>query len=228
MVKAAVILSGCGHMDGAEIRESVLALLYLDQQGAEVSVFAPDKPQMHVIDYTTGKPTDETRNVLKEAARIARGKIKPLTALKAGDFDVLVIPGGYGVAKNLADFATKGADCTVDPDFKAAILAFLEQKKPVGAICIAPAVLAAALKGSDYSPTLTIGEDKGTAAAIEACGSHHKNCATSGFVYDDATHIASCSAYMRDDRIAEVAKGIEQVIAKVTEVAKRQKTARAA
>lgn len=228
MTHVAVILSGCGYLDGAEIRESVLSLLYLDQQQAKVTMFAPDQPQMHVVNHKAGaQAASESRNVLTESARIARGEVEPLSALKADDFDALVIPGGFGVAKNLSDFALKGADCTVNADFKTAVTAFYEQEKPIGAICIAPAVVAAALKGT-AAPKLTIGEDAGTASAIEACGATHQNCATDGFVYDEATRIASCSAYMREDNIAAVAKGIEQVVTKVLQVAKTQKQKNAA
>lgn len=218
MKKVAVILSGCGYLDGAEIRESVLALLYLDQQKAEVSIFAPDIPQMHVVDHLSTKELSESRNVMQEAARIARGDVEPLSTLKADKFDALVIPGGFGVAKNLSDFAVKGAGCHVNDSFKRIVLSFLDQKKPIGAICIAPAVLAVALKDK-YSPTLTIGDDAGAVSAIEACGAIHQNCATSDFVYDEKHKIASCSAYMREDSLAEVAKGIEKVVSKVLSVA---------
>lgn len=222
MTKTAVILSGCGHLDGAEVREAVLSLLYLDQQGAEVQCFAPDMAQTQVINHLTGQEAPgETRNVLAEAARIARGKIKKLAELKAADFDALVIPGGFGVAKNLSDLAFKGAEASVQPEFKRVVLEFLDQQKPIGAICIAPAVLAAAVSGK-YQPTVTIGEDAGTTAAIEAFGGHHQNCASSGYVYDDQLKIASCSAYMRDDSLAEIAKGIEQVVKKVISTAKTQ------
>jgi len=227
MVKAAVILSGCGHKDGAEIRESVLALLYLDQHHATVQCFAPDCEQTDVVNHLTGETTKESRNVLVEAARIARGDIQPLTKLNPADFDALVIPGGFGAAKNLSDLATKGPDATVRPEFRAAVLGFLKQQKPIGAICIAPAVLAAAVKG-EYAPTLTIGDDTGTAAAITAMGSTHKNCTTADFVYDETTRIASCSAYMRDDALRNVAKGIEQMVAKVVSIATAQKQGKAA
>lgn len=218
MTNVAVILSGCGYLDGAEIRESVLSLLYLDEQGAAVQCYAPDIPQMHVMDHHSGEETGEARNVLKEAARIGRGEVKDLATLNASHYDALVIPGGFGVAKNLSDLAVKGTDATVNSDFKSTILAFLEQQKPIGAICIAPAVLAAAVAGT-HSPTLTIGDDAGTAGAIEAFGGTHQNCETAAFVYDDALKIASCSAYMREDSLAAVAKGIEQVITKVIEAA---------
>lgn len=222
MTKTAVILSGCGYMDGAETRESVLSLLYLDQHGATVDIYAPDKPQMHVIDHSKGKEiAGESRNVLQESARIARGKIHPLAKLQPDDYDALVIPGGFGVAKNLSDFAVKGADCNVDEDFARVVRGFYEQGKPIGAICIAPAVVAAALKGV-AKPVLTIGDDADTAAAIEAMGATHRNCDTDNFVYDEATRIASSPAYMREDNIAAIAEGIEGAVTKVLNVAHAQ------
>ena len=210
-MKVAMILSGAGYLDGAEIRESVLSLLYLDQHEAQVDVYAPDIAQHDVVDHQTGQAQEASRNVLQEAARIARGNVQPLVDLDVSAYDGLVIPGGYGVAKNLSDFATKGADCTVLPEFKQAIVQAVEQKKPIAAICIAPAVVAAALKGV-ASPTLTIGEDAGAAAAIEQCGAVHQCAATAESVADDALAIYSCSAYMREDPIADVAKGIERTI----------------
>jgi enhancing lycopene biosynthesis protein 2 len=218
MKRVAVILSGCGYLDGAEIRESVLALLYLDQAGAKVEIFAPDIDQYHVVDHLSGNPTKESRNVLKESARIARSKIKPLQQLHAVDFDALVLPGGYGVAKNLSDFAFKGKDASVEPDFARVVTEFYQAQKPIGAICIAPAVLAVILQ-SQGGATVTIGEDAGTAAAITACGSTHEICDTEDFVYDPANKIASCSAYMREDSIAKVAQGIEKVVKQVLSVA---------
>lgn len=214
MTKVAVILSGCGHLDGAEIRESVLSLLYLDELGAEVSIFAPDISQRCVVNHLTGAEDGAARNVLVEAARIARGKVEPLTSLKPEAFDALVIPGGYGAALNLSDVALRGAEAEVNPELVAVIKAFLKVGKPIGAICIAPAVLALAAKGAGL--TLTIGEDAGTAGVIEALGHTHKNCVTTAAVIDKAHHVATCSAYMRGDaRIAEVAQGIKQVITSV-------------
>lgn len=219
MTQAAVILSGCGFADGAEIRESVLALLALDKQGVQVRIFAPDIPQAEVRDCVTGELLPETRNVLREAGRIARGNIAPLSDCRAEDFDLLVIPGGFGVAKNLSDFASKGADATVEPEFKRVATEFYAQKKPIAAICIAPAVLAVALKGEGI--TLTIGDDAGCAAAIQAAGNLHRNSPTAQAVIDSAHRVASCSAYMRDDALAPIAEGIEQCIAAVVDMAKQ-------
>lgn len=220
MTKVAVVLAGCGHKDGAEIREAVLSLLYLDQQGADVSIFAPDMPQTDVINHLTGEVTRESRNVLVEAARIARGDIRPLSQAKAQDFDALVLPGGFGAAKNLSDLAMKGKDATVIPDYKRLLTEFLTQKKPIGAICISPAVLTAAV-GKEFRPAVTIGEDAGTASAITAMGGIHETKATDHVAIDPKNKIASCSAYMRDDRLSRVASGIEKVISEVMNFAKQ-------
>lgn len=219
MPKIAVILSGCGHLDGAEIRESVVSLLALSRGGADVSIFAPDMEQKHVVNHRTGEEVPgETRNVLVEAARIARGDIAPLSELDASQFDGLVIPGGFGAAKNLSNLAEKGPDAEVIPDFAHAVSQFLQQGKPVGAICIAPAVLVAAA-GKEYHPTVTIGEDPGTAGAIEAMGGTHQNCPTDDIIFDERNNIVSCSAYMRDDILARVADGIEKLVSKVLQLA---------
>lgn len=210
-MKAAVILSGCGYLDGAEIRESVLALLALDQQGVSAHIFAPDATQMHVVDHLKKAPVDgASRNVLEEAARIARSEVAPLAALDMAQFDLLVIPGGFGVAKNLSDFAVKGAEAAVLPEFENAVRAAFEQKKPIAAICIAPAVLALALKGKGI--TLTIGEDANVAAAIAASGNIHQECASESCVIDDANSIVTCSAYMREDALSSIARGIDSCI----------------
>jgi enhancing lycopene biosynthesis protein 2 len=219
MTKVAVVLSGCGHKDGAEIREAVLTLFYLDEAGCEVRCFAPDQPQVDVVNHVTGKPAGESRNVLTESARIARGDISPLSQANAAEFDALVMPGGFGAAKNLSDFAVKGKNCGVNPDLKKLILDFHADQKPIGAICIAPAVLAAALAGK-VKAKLTIGDDKDVGGAIEAMGHIHVNCPTDSCVTDEAQLLASCSAYMRNDRLSLIAKGIEKCVGDVVRMAK--------
>lgn len=217
MPNVAVILSGCGHLDGAEIRESVLTLLYLDEAKASVQCFAPDTSQHDVINHVTGAPMAETRNVLVESARIARGNIKPLSELKVKDFDALILPGGFGAAKNLSDFATKGPGCQVRGDVKDAITAFHQQGKPIGAICIAPAVLAAVLK--DTKPLLTIGEDAGVANILTQWGAKHENAPSESCVIDTQNRLATCSAYMRNDSLSVIAKGIEKTVKAVLDMA---------
>ncbi len=209
-MKAAVILSGCGHLDGSEIREAVLSLLYLDQQGVAVQCYAPDKAQHHVVNHLSGESEAGGRNILQESARIARGNVKPLHQLQETDADLLVIPGGYGAAKNLSTLAFDGASAWLEPEFTKAINAFYAAKKPIVAICIAPAVLAAALPQKGI--TLTIGEDSATAQIIEKFGNIHKVCASHEACMDEEHRIITCSAYMRDDALSNIAKGIEQAV----------------
>ena len=164
--QTAVILSGCGVYDGSEIHESVLTLLAIAKQGAEYSIFAPDVEQHHVINHLKGEPADETRNVLVEAARIARGAIQPLSEYKAENFDALFLPGGFGAAKNLSSVAFDGPGCSVEAETERAVKETYAANKPIGALCIAPAVITKILG----EVTVTIGQDEGTAQAIEAMG----------------------------------------------------------
>lgn len=218
MVKVAVVLSGCGHLDGAEIRESVISLLALDRAGAKVSLFAPDIDQTTVVNHLSGKEVSEKRNVLVEAARIARGKIKDLKEAKASDFDALVMPGGWGAAKNLSSLAFKGKDAEVIPELKNLIIDFIGQKKPIGVICISPAVLVAAVRNK-IKPKVTIGDDSDN--LIVALGGEHEECSTDNFSYDQKNNIVSCSAYMRDDPLGKVADGIEKMMKELISLAKK-------
>lgn len=165
--KVAVILSGCGVYDGAEIHESVITLLRLSQRGAEAQCFAPNIAQHHVVNHLTGEEMPESRNVLVESARIARGEVKDLREARAEDYDALIVPGGFGAAKNLSDFAINGAQCQVQPDVLALAKAFAEAGKPVGLICIAPA-MAAKIYGAGVQ--CTIGNDADTADALKQMG----------------------------------------------------------
>jgi enhancing lycopene biosynthesis protein 2 len=216
--KVAVLLAGCGHLDGAEVRESVLALLALDQHGAAFQCIAPNAPQHHVINHVTGQPVpDASRNILEESSRIARvGQCLDLATVKATDYDALVMPGGYGVAKNHCSFAFKGADAEVRPDVAAFVRAFFDAKKPVGAICIAPALVALALAGRE-SAQLTLGNDAGCAAAMEKLGQHHRNTPSArDIVIDEAHKLVTTPAYMFDDaRLSDVWVGIERCVAEV-------------
>jgi len=219
-MKSAVILSGCGHMDGAEIRESVISLLELSKNGIEFKIFAPDKPQIGTINHISGKPMLETRNVMIEAARIARGEVTDLALLNPDEFDMLVIPGGFGVAKNLSNLAEKGAAATIDPLFLKALEGFIRANKPIGVICIAPAVVAVAL-GEKYHPSVTIGEDAGTASEIEKAGGRHIICTSDEIAIDEKNNIVSCSAYMRNDELWRIAKGIEKMVEQLAVIARR-------
>jgi len=213
--KVAVILSGCGVYDGAEIQESVITLLRLDQRGAEVQCFAPNIAQMHVVDHYTGDETGETRNVLVESARIARGNIKDVRELHAADFDALIIPGGFGVAKNLSDFAAAGANCSVQPDVLTAAQGFATAGKPVGLACIAP-VMAAKIFGTGIS--CTIGTDVDTAAAMTQMGAVHRDCEVDEIVEDRQHKLVTTPAYMLATSISQAAAGINKLVDRVLEL----------
>lgn len=211
MKRIGVMLSGCGVYDGSEIHEAVLAMLAIQRAGAEAVCMAPDIKQMHVINHFTGQTeSDRQRDVLAESARIARGKVVDVATIDAQDIDGLVIPGGYGAAKNLCDFAVKGADCTVNPDVEELIREMVDKGKPVAAICIAPALLARVLGG--LSPRLTIGNDPDTAAALTAMGAQHVECAVDGVVVDEKNRLVSTPAYMLAEHIDEAATGIEKAV----------------
>nr|WP_321408799.1 isoprenoid biosynthesis glyoxalase ElbB [uncultured Carboxylicivirga sp.] len=206
--KIAVILSGCGVFDGAEIHESVLTMLAIAKQGAQYTLFAPDIQQHHVVNHITGDEMNETRNVMIEAARIARGAIQPLDSYKAEDFDALLMPGGFGAAKNLSTFAFEGAESSVEEETMRAIKETHAAKKPIGALCIAPAVVAKALGQIE----VTIGQDKGTADAIEKMGAIHKQTKHGEVVIDVVNKIATTPCYMLDANIIQIAEGAENVV----------------
>lgn len=214
--KVAVILSGCGVFDGAEINESVLTHLRLDQQGVKVSFFAPDIPQKHVLNHITGEEMPEQRNVLVESARITRGTTQDVRSLNAADFDAVILPGGFGVAKNLSDFAFAGADCQIEESTLQAIQQFRDAKKPVGLICIAPA-LSARIFGEGVN--CTIGTDADTAKAIENMGGCHQDCSVEGIVVDEANRLVTTPAYMLAQSISEAATGINALVDKILEMA---------
>ncbi|KAB0497716.1 isoprenoid biosynthesis glyoxalase ElbB [Pseudomonas vancouverensis] len=213
--KVAVILSGCGVYDGAELHESVITLLRLDQRGAQVQCFAPDIAQLHVINHLTGEEMPESRNVLVESARIARGNIKDIREANVDEFDALIVPGGFGSAKNLSNFATEGAGCSVQPDVLALTEAFAEAGKPVGLMCISPA-LAAKIYGPGV--TCTIGNDADTAKAMNKMGATHTDCAVCDIVEDKARKLVSTPAYMLAQSISEVASGINKLVDRVLEL----------
>ncbi len=219
MTRVGVILSGCGFQDGSELHEAVLTLLALDRQDATVACFAPDVAQSAVVDHVTGKATKEKRNVLVEAARIARGKIADVKTATAADLDALVLPGGFGAAKNLSDFASAGAKAKLHPEVLRIVREMHAAKKPIGAWCIAPSVLAPAL-GKD-APTLTIGNDAGTAKALEALGAKHMECAVHQICVDEEQRVVTTPAYMYDARIGQVATGVERGVKAVLALARR-------
>ena len=215
--RIAVVLSGCGFLDGAEIHESIATLLAIDRARAQAFCFAPNIDQMHVVNHLAGKPTDESRNVLMEAARITRGKIRDLKEAKISEFDALVFPGGYGAAKNLCNFATAGATFTVLPELQELIRAVYEAKKPIGVACIAPVVVAKALEGKQLE--LSIGCDKDVAAVIEKLGHKHINLQVRQAHVDKTNRVVSTPAYMYDNaRISEVVDGIDSMIHAILEL----------
>ncbi|MDM8516993.1 isoprenoid biosynthesis glyoxalase ElbB [Desulfobacterales bacterium HSG16] len=216
--KIGVLLSGCGVFDGSEIHEAVLTLLALDRVEAEAVCMAPDTDQMHVVNHLTNQEAvEEKRNILEESARIARGEIKNLKDVSAEDIDGLIIPGGFGAAKNLSNFAVKGADAQVHPEVERIINEAVAAEKPVGAICIAPATLTKIL--SSKKPEVTIGNDAGTASAIEEMGGIHKICTVDMIHVDVKNKIVTTPAYMLGPGIKDVAEGIEKLVRQVVDMA---------
>jgi enhancing lycopene biosynthesis protein 2 len=217
--KVGVVLSGCGVYDGAEVHEAVITLLAIAKTKANIICMAPDISQLHVINHIKGEESaGESRNVLVESARIARGDIKDIKDVTAADMDVLIFPGGFGAAKNLCDFAIKGKDCTVNLEVERLVKEMHAQKKPMGFVCIAPVIAAKVL--GEHAPTLTIGSDEATAAAIEAMGGKHVVRAVNEIAVCEANSIVSTPAYMLGPGIADVASGIELLVLKVLELSK--------
>ena len=209
-MKVAVMLSGCGVYDGAEIHESVLTMLALARAGVSYQCVAPNMAQAHVINHLSGEEAKgESRNVLVEAARIARGNVLDVSKANPADYAALFFPGGFGAAKNLCDFAFKGADCSIQPDVLKFAKAFASDKKPVCFICIAPAMIPRIYGDGARG---TIGTDAGTAAAIEQMGGVHVSCPVREFVVDEQRKIVSTPAYMLAQNIAEAADGIEKAV----------------
>jgi len=216
MARVGVVLSGCGFLDGAEIQESVLTLLALDRAGAQVSCFAPDVDQLKVVNHLTGDETQERRNVLVESARIARGKIADVAEADAADLDALILPGGFGAALNLCDFAVQGTECKVHPDVARLVREVHAAGKPIGAICIAPVLIAKVL---GEKVKVTIGTDAGVARAIEAVDGRHEACPVERFVVDRERKVVTTPAYMLGPGPKDVAAGIEGCVAEVLAMA---------
>jgi enhancing lycopene biosynthesis protein 2 len=210
--RVAVVLSGCGVFDGTEIHEAVLTLLAIEEAGSTWHCFAPNIDQMHVIDHSQGAVAEgESRNVLVESARIARGEVEDLAGYNPADYDALIFPGGFGGAKNLSDFAVNGPDGTVNGDVAAAVATTQSAGKPLGFICITPASVGAMTLGSQ-GVALTIGTDVDTADAVVACGATHVNCPVDEAVIDREHKVVSTPAYMLGPGVADVHKGIQQLV----------------
>lgn len=220
MKKIAVILSGNGVYDGAEIHESVFTLLAIDEAGAEAVIYAPDMNQHHVINHITGEEMPETRNVLIEAARIARGNIHALNTFRVEEVDALLIPGGFGAAKNLTQWAFSGPEGEIRDDVKKAILDTVQAGKPLGAVCMGPAVVAKALQGSGKSAVLTVGTTEASSpydiaavsAGLKAAGAQSEMKSVSETAIDETLKIVTGPCYMMDASISQVRKNVKQVV----------------
>lgn len=208
ILRFAVILAGCGNKDGAEIHESVLTLLNIDRVDHQYQCFAPDVPQARVLNFLTNEVMKEKRNVLLESARIARSKIKPLSDFREGDFDILVMPGGSGVAYNLCTFAVDGDKMTVLPQVQAAVRAMHHAGKPIGALCISPVIIAHVLK----EVSVTFGKDEKINTIFQKSGTKTTNTDARSIVIDKDNKIVTTPCYMLDARISEVGEGIEKLI----------------
>lgn len=207
----AVILSGCGVFDGSEIHETIMTLYAIMKNQGEYEIFAPDIMQHHVINHITGMEMNEERNVLIESSRIARGNIKSIKEFRADDFDAVIFPGGFGVAKNLSDFAFEGENCTVIPDIERVVKDMVKQSKPVGALCISPAIMARILD----TPELTIGQDKDTAQVLENMGATHKISGHGEVVIDEKLKLVTSPCYMLDANILNIAEGTDAVVKEI-------------
>lgn len=211
--RVGVLLSGCGVLDGAEIHESVLTMLFLDQAGVDIVCTAPNSNQVHVLNHISHEEMDESRNVLVESARLARGNIVDLKHLHIEEIDALIIPGGFGAAKNLSNFAVVGPEATVHPEVQRILEQMLAADKPIGALCIAPATVTKALGA--YKPEITIGKDPGTAEAINKMGGKHRSCNVDEICVDEKNKIVTTPAYMLGPGIKDIAVGIEKLVNKV-------------
>jgi enhancing lycopene biosynthesis protein 2 len=212
--KIAVVLSGCGNQDGAEIHESTLTLLAIHKHGANYQCFAPNIPQYHVLNHITGQEMDEQRNVLIESARIARGNIKDLKLFDPAEHDALIFPGGLGAAKNLSTYAFDGSDCTINQDVEHAVKAMYKAGKPIGALCIAPVILAKVLARGE----LTVGQDAPTADNLENMGAQHTQTTHGEIVVDRVNKIVSTPCYMLKARVDQIAEGAEKLVKAVLEL----------
>lgn len=217
MKRVGVILSGCGVFDGAEIHESVLVLLALDRANAQVTCAAPDIPQARVVNHLTKQPTGESRNVLVEAARIARGNIVPLSQFKVDELDAIILPGGFGAALNLCTLATEGERATVHPQVAEMLQAAHRAKKALGFVCIAPAIAAKLFGGEGLE--FTIGTDPGTAGTLEKWGGKHCPRNVFEIVADRRLKVVTTAAYMLATRITEAEAGINKLVQAVLEMA---------
>jgi enhancing lycopene biosynthesis protein 2 len=211
-IRAGVLLSGCGVFDGSEIHEAVSILIALDRKKAEIICIAPNMPQAEVISHRKKAPEPAARNVLEESARIARGKIRDLAEVRAGDLDALFFPGGFGAAKNLSDFAKSGANCKVHPDVTRLMRDVHAAKKPIGLACIAPVLAAKVFGTAGIKTRLTVGTDPGVAGAINSMGGEHCNTGPTDVCIDEANRIVTTPCYMNDVGPWTVFQGAEKMV----------------
>ncbi len=219
MIKIALVIAGCGFLDGSEIYETVFTLLELDRNQVEVSIFAPNKKQHQVINHLTGEKMSEERNVLVESARLARGKIQPLNKLKVKDFDALILPGGSGAMTNLSDLASKKEHGKVIQDLQAIIVQFYQASKPIGALCISPAMVALALK-EHASVKITLGKRN---ALIHQIGAQEEVCSADHMVVDEAHKLVTTPAFMLDAPLSQIHQGISHLVTQVVKMCKVEK-----
>ena len=218
----AVVLSGCGAYDGAEIHESVFTLWAIAKAGFKYEIFAPDIEQHHVINHLTGQETSEKRNVLVESARIARGDINSMNNLNSSNFDAVVFPGGFGVAKNLCTYAMEGVNCKVNPEVESVIRKFHAKEKPIGALCISPVMVAKVLKNLK----LTIGSDTSTIEAIEKMGNTHIEARLGQVIIDRRHKTASTPCYMLNSDIVQIAESATKIVDAIIELIREKGTAK--
>ncbi|EII3283041.1 MULTISPECIES: isoprenoid biosynthesis glyoxalase ElbB [Vibrio] len=216
MKKVAVILSGSGVYDGSEIHEAVLALYAIEKAGATWHCFAPNIDQLHVINHLTGDEMDETRNVLIESARIARGNIDDVAKLNVDEYDALLLPGGFGAAKNLTDFAVSGAECSINTHVAQACRAFANAKKPAGYLCISPVIIPMIYEQGVKG---TVGNDEAVSIAFNQMGGEHTTCPVEDIIFDEKHLVLSTPAYMLAENISQAASGIEKLVSKLIKIA---------
>jgi len=212
MPRVGVVLAGCGAQDGSEIHESVLTLLSLDRKGAKVKIMAPEIDQFHVVNHLSNHKMDATRNILSEAARIARGNILPIRSINNNDLDALIFPGGTGMAKNIFNYAIKGPDFTVLEDVESLTRYMIQKNKPIGAICIAPVMIAKILQNLDRKGKVTGGFNEQILTDIESMGMITEKVNATEIVIDYENKIVSTPAYVEANSIKEVSEGIEKLV----------------
>lgn len=228
--KIGVLLSGNGVYDGSEIHESVFTLLAIDENKGEAVCMAPNVEQHHVVNHITGDEMDEKRNVLVEAARIARGAISDLAEVKASDFDALVIPGGFGAAKNLTKWAFSGPDGDIDPEVKRIINEFVVAQKPIVGLCMGPTVIAKALEGANLNERLTVGttseaspyEIATISAGMEKTGAVAEMKSIREISVDAKNRIITAPCYMMEASITDVRTNIKEAIDKLFDLLEDQ------